>query len=199
VATYPPAFLALVEDLARLPGVGSRTAGRLAYFLLRSPSALSQGLAARLAGLHQGVRACGRCFNLAEGERCGVCSDPRRDQRTLCVVEEPKDLEAIERTGEYRGLYHVLMGVLSPLEGIGPDQLRVKELLERIRVEGADELIVAVNPDVEGEATVLYLARLLKPLGLKVTRLASGLPLGAELEFTDQLSLARALQSRREL
>ena len=199
MASYPPAFLALVEDLARLPGVGSRTAGRLAYFLLRSPAALSQGLAARLAALHQGVKACGRCFNLAEGPLCAVCSDTRRDQRTLCVVEEPKDLEAIERTGEYHGLYHVLMGVLSPLEGIGPDQLRVKELLERVRTEGADELIIAVNPDVEGEATVLYLGRLLQPMGVNVSRLASGLPLGAELEFTDPLSLARALQGRRPL
>ena len=197
--SYPPAFLALVEDLARLPGVGARTAGRLAYFLLRSPAALSQSLAGRLASLHTGVRACSRCYNLAEAELCVVCGDARRDATTLCVVEEPKDLEAVERTGEYRGLYHVLMGVLSPLEGIGPDQLRVKELLDRLRSEKVSELIVAVNPDVEGEATALYLARLIQPLGVKVTRLASGLPLGAELEFADPLSLARALSQRSSL
>ncbi len=196
---YPPAFLRLVEDLARLPGIGGRTAQRLAFFLLRSDPSLAGELSTSLGALHAQVRTCQRCFNLAEETLCRICADTRRDLSTICVIEEPKDLDAIERTGEYHGSYHVLMGVLSPLEGIGPDTLKVKELLERVNAGGVKEVIVASNPDVEGEATALYLSRQLRPMGVKVTRLASGLPLGAELEYADQLTLARALSGRREV
>ncbi|MBX3287633.1 MAG: recombination mediator RecR, partial [Actinobacteria bacterium] len=145
------------------------------------------------------VAWCQRCFNLSEGELCGICADDRRDGTLLCVVEEPKDLVAVEKTGEYRGRYHVLQGAISPIEGIGPDQLRVKELLARLDPEGVTEVILCTNPNIEGEATAMYLGRLLTPLGIKVTRIASGLPVGGDLEYADELTLGRALEGRREL
>jgi recombination protein RecR len=197
VPSYPPAFLSLVERLARLPGVGGKSAQRLAFHLLKSEPDLARGLGQDLAALHQKVRLCADCGYLAEGERCGFCRDARRDPSLLCVVEDPRDVDVIEASGEFRGRYHVLLGVLSPLEGIGPEQLRIKELLRRL--EGVAELILALDPDVEGDATSLYLTRLTKPLGIKVTRLASGLPQGSEIEYADQVTLARALQARREL
>jgi recombination protein RecR len=196
--SFPPAFLSLVENLARLPGVGAKSAQRLAFHLLKSDSQLALGLAKDLGRLHQAVRLCSRCSYLAEEELCSFCKDPRRDARTICVVEDPRDVDSIEATHEFRGQYHVLLGVLSPLEGVGPEALRVKELLERARV-GLDEVVLALDPDVEGDATALYIARLLKPLGVKCTRLASGLPSGAELDYTDTVTLARALQRRTEL
>ena len=196
--SFPPAFLSLVENLARLPGVGAKSAQRLAFHLLKSEATLSDGLARDLARLHQAVRLCSRCAYLSEGELCAFCKDTRRDSRLLCVVEDPRDVDAIEATAEFRGQYHVLLGVLSPLEGVGPEALRVKELLERAR-EGLDEVVLALDPDVEGDATALYVARLLKPLGIKCTRLASGLPSGAELDYADTVTLARALQRRTEL
>lgn len=195
--SYPPAFLSLVEHLARLPGVGGKSAQRLAFHLLKSDPALAQGLGRDLNALHQKVRLCADCGYLAEGERCAFCRDPRRDAKLLCVVEDPRDVDVIEASGEFRGRYHVLLGVLSPLEGIGPEQLRVKELLTRL--DGVEEVILALDPDVEGDATSLYLTRLTKPLGLKVSRLASGLPQGSEIEYADQVTLARALAARREL
>jgi recombination protein RecR len=197
MASYPPAFLSLVENLSRLPGVGGKSAQRLAFHLLKSDPALAQNLGRDLNALHSKVRLCADCGYLAEGERCGYCKDPRRDQTILCVVEDPRDVDVIEASGEFRGRYHVLLGVLSPLEGIGPEQLRVKELLARL--DGVKELILALDPDVEGDATALYVSRLTKPLGLKVSRLASGLPQGSEIEYADQVTLARALQARREL
>ncbi len=198
MASFPPAFLSLVENLARLPGVGAKSAQRLAFHLLKSEAQLAQGLSKDLGRLHQTVRLCSRCSYLSEGELCSFCQDTRRDTRLICVVEDPRDVDSIEATHEFRGQYHVLLGVLSPLEGVGPEALRVKELLERARL-GLDEVVLALDPDVEGDATSLYIARLLKPLGIRCTRLASGLPSGAELDYTDPVTLARALQARRDI
>ena len=189
----------LVAELAKLPGIGEKTAQRLAFYILRSPPQYAQELSAAISDVVQKVRLCKRCFSLTEAEVCAMCQDPRRDERMLCVVENVADLLAIEKTREFRGRYHVLHGVLSPLDGTGPDQLRIRELLSRLREGGAEEVIVATNPDVEGEATALYLTRLLKPMGLKVTRIAQGLPIGSDLEFADQATLSRALASRREM
>ncbi len=189
----------LVVELAKLPGIGEKTAQRLAFHILRSPAQYAQDLSAAIAEVVKKVRLCQRCFALTEAELCQMCQDPRRDDRLLCVVENVADQLAIERTREFRGRYHVLHGVLSPLDGTGPDQLRIRELLNRLRDGGTEEVIVATNPDVEGEATALYLTRLLKPMGLKVTRIAQGLPIGSDLEFADQATLSRALAERREL
>ncbi len=189
----------LVAQLAKLPGIGEKTAQRLAFHILRAPKDYARELSQALLEVVDRVRLCSRCFALTEAELCGFCQDPRRDDRALCVVEGVADLMAIEKTREFKGRYHVLHGVLSPLDGIGPDQLRIKELLVRLEDGKADEVIVATNPDLEGEATALYLTRLLKPMGLKVSRIAQGLPLGGDLEFADQATLARALSGRREL
>ena len=197
--SYPPAFLRVIEELSRLPGVGGKTAQRLAFFMLKNSPDNARSLAAALALLHEQVKTCKTCFNLSDSEFCPICSDEKRLNTVICVVEEPKDLGAIERTGDFAGRYHVLLGSLSPLEGIGPDELKIKELIDRLRDSPVTEVIVATNPDVEGEATSLYLARLIKPLGIKLTRLASGLPMGAELEYADQITVARALANRREL
>jgi recombination protein RecR len=192
-----------VAQFARLPGIGEKTAQRLAFHVLRAPAEQARALAAALTEVVDKVRLCPRCFSLHDGPvetLCGFCTDLRRDDRLLCVVEGIADELALERTREFRGRYHVLHGVLSPLEGVGPEQLRIKELLLRIRDGAAvEEVIVATNPDVEGEATSLYLTRLLKPIGLKVTRLAQGLPMGGDLEFADQATLARAIAARRDL
>ena len=189
----------LVAQLARLPGIGEKTAQRLAFHLLRGPPEQALELASALEDMVSRVKLCARCFSLSEGELCPLCTDARREDRSLCVVEGVADLLAIERTREFKGRYHVLHGVLSPLEGVGPDQLRIKELLARLADSQVEEIIVATNPDVEGEATALYLMRLLKPLGLKVSRIAQGIPMGGDLEYADQATLARALQGRREL
>jgi recombination protein RecR len=198
----PEALNRLVAQFARLPGIGEKTAQRLAFHVLRSPPDFARGLAQALVELVDRVRLCPRCFSLhdgPEGSLCGFCTDARRDDRLICVVEGIADELAIERTREFKGRYHVLHGVLSPLEGVGPDQLRIRELLTRLSDSPIEELIVATNPDVEGEATALYLTRLLKPMGLKITRLAQGLPMGGDLEFADQATLARALAGRRDL
>jgi len=189
----------LVAQLARLPGIGEKTAQRLAFHILRAPPEYARDLSRAIEALVQKVRLCSRCFALSEADLCSFCADPRRDERTLCVVEGVADLLALERTREFRGSYHVLHGVLSPLEGIGPDQLKIKELLVRLQDGPIEEVIVATNPDLEGEATALYLTRIIKPMGIKVSRLAQGLPIGADLEFADQATLARALAGRREL
>jgi len=189
----------LVAQLARLPGIGEKTAQRLAFHILRAPPEYARDLSRAIEALVQKVRLCSRCFALSEADLCSFCADPRRDERTLCVVEGVADLLALERTREFRGSYHVLHGVLSPLEGIGPDQLKIKELLVRLQDGRIEEVIVATNPDLEGEATALYLTRIIKPMGIKVSRLAQGLPIGADLEFADQATLARALAGRREL
>ena len=189
----------LVAQLARLPGIGEKTAQRLAFHILRAPPEYARDLSRAIEALVEKVRLCSRCFALSEADLCSFCADPRRDERTLCVVEGVADLLALERTREFRGSYHVLHGVLSPLEGIGPDQLKIKELLARLQDGRIEEVIVATNPDLEGEATALYLTRIVKPMGIKVSRLAQGLPIGADLEFADQATLARALAGRREL
>lgn len=189
----------LVAALARLPGIGEKTAQRLAFHLLRAPPEHAAELSSAISDVVSKVKLCARCFSLTEKELCGFCTDERRDERVLCVVEGVADQMAIERTREFKGRYHVLHGVLSPLEGIGPDQLRIKELIQRLAGGKVEEIIVATNPDVEGEATALYLMRLLKPMGVRVSRIAQGLPMGGDLEFADQATLARALTGRREL
>ena len=198
----PDALNRLVAQLSKLPGIGEKTAQRLAFHVLRSPPEYARSLATALNEVVDRVRLCPRCFSLTDGPidaPCGFCTDPKRDDRVLCVVEGIADELAIERTREYRGRYHVLHGVLSPLEGVGPDQLRIRELLVRLESGAVEEVIVATNPDVEGEATALYLVRLLRPMGIKVTRLAQGIPMGGDLEYADQATLARALAARRDL
>ena len=189
----------LVDELGRLPGIGPKSAQRIAFYLLKSAPEDANRLARAVVEAKERVSWCRRCFNFAEGELCVYCRDDRRDSSLLCVVEEPRDIVAVERTQEYRGRYHVLLGAISPIEGVGPDQLKVKELLARVNDEGVKEVILATNPNIEGEATAMYLARLLKPLGLRVTRIASGLPVGGDLEYADEVTLGRALEGRREV
>ena len=189
----------LIDELGRLPGVGPKSAQRIAFHLLKLPKDDALRLARSITQAKERVSFCSRCFNVAEGEQCEICLDPRRDHTVVCVVEEPRDVVAVEKTREHRGGYHVLQGAISPLEGVGPDQLRVKELLARLDTEGITEVILCTNPNIEGEATAMYLARLLKPLGIRVTRIASGLPVGGDLEYADELTLGRAFEGRREL
>jgi recombination protein RecR len=183
---------------AKLPGVGEKTAQRLAFHVLKSPPAYARDLAEALLALREDVRLCSVCCNLTAQDPCPICEDPQRDAKMICVVESVPDLLAVERTREFRGRYHVLHGALSPLDGVGPDQLKIKELLPRLQ-HGVEEVIVATDPTVEGEATALYLTRLVKPLGVRVTRIAQGVPMGGDLEYADQVTLARALQGRREM
>ena len=199
MATYAGPVQDLIDELGRLPGVGPKSAQRIAFHLLKLPKDDALRLAKSIVEAKDRVAWCSRCFNLSEGDLCGICSDDRRDGHTICVVEEPKDLVAVEKTGEFKGRYHVLQGAISPIEGIGPDQLRVKELLGRIEPEGVTEVILCTNPNIEGEATAMYLGRLLTPLGLTVTRIASGLPVGGDLEYADELTLGRALEGRRSI
>jgi len=189
----------LIDELGRMPGVGPKSAQRIAFHLLKLPTEDALRLANSIVVVKERVAFCSTCFNIAEGDRCPICSDDRRESGVVCVVEEPRDIIAVEKTGEYRGRYHVLQGAISPIEGIGPDQLRVKELLARIEPEGIDEVILCTNPNIEGEATAMYLGRLLKPMGIRVTRIASGLPVGGDLEYADELTLGRALEGRRDL
>jgi len=189
----------LVDELGRLPGIGPKSAQRIAFYLLKAAPEDAKRLARAVVEAKERVSWCRRCFNFAEGELCVYCRDERRDSTLLCVVEEPRDIVAVERTQEYRGRYHVLLGAISPIEGIGPEQLKIKELLARVNDEGVKEVILATNPNIEGEATAMYLARLLKPLGLRVTRIASGLPVGGDLEYADEVTLGRALEGRREV
>jgi recombination protein RecR len=195
----------LIDELARLPGIGPKSAQRVAFHLLKVPGQDVRRLADALVEAKEKVRLCRICFNLADGELCGYCADPRRDRSIICVVQEPPDVIALEKTREFRGLYHVLQGSISPIEGIGPEDLRVAELLQRIKGTGSpddvrvEEIILATNPNIEGEATAMYLARLLTPIGLKVTRLASGLPVGGDLEYADEVTLGRALEGRRAI
>jgi recombination protein RecR len=189
----------LVGELARLPGIGRKTALRLAFHLLKQPEDDARRLARSIVDVREKVRPCGRCGNLSEQDPCGICNSNRRDVSLVCVVEEASDIMAIERTGEYRGLYHVLGGRLSPLDGIGPAELNLKPLLERIGQGAVGEVVLATNPSVEGEATALYVGRILSPLGVKVTRIARGLPVGGDLEYADGVTIAEALNGRREL
>ena len=196
---YEGAVQDLIDELGRLPGVGPKSAQRIAFHLLQVEQADAQRLADAITRVKSTVRFCSRCWNIAEGEVCRICRDERRDPSVLCVVEEPRDVVAIERTREYRGRYHVLGGAISPIDGIGPDELHVKELVERLDGEPVDELILAMNPNVEGEATASYLTRLLTPLGVRVTRLASGLPVGGDLDYADEVTLGRAFSGRRDV
>jgi recombination protein RecR len=191
----------LITALERLPGIGPKTASRLAFFLLRAPEDAAQQLADALSGLKDRIGSCRECFNITEAgrERCEICEDPKRDGSLLCVVEETLDVLALERTGGYQGKYHVLHGVLSPIEGIGPDDLKIKPLLERLGRGGIKEVILATNPSMEGDATALYLRQQIQPLGVQVTRLARGLPVGGDLEYADQNTLLRALSGRQEM
>ena len=198
-ATYAPPVQALIDELGRLPGIGPKSAQRIAFHLLKLPADDATRLARAITEAKARVRFCERCWNVAEDAECGICRDGQRDTSQVCVVEEARDIVALERTGEFRGRYHVLLGAISPIDGIGPEQLKVRELLVRLEPEGVEEVILCTNPNVEGEATALYLARLLKPLGVKVTRLASGLPVGGDLEYADELTLGRALEGRRDV
>ena len=199
VAVYTQPVQALIDELGRLPGIGPKSAQRIAFHLLKLPADDVYRLSAAITEAKQRVRFCSRCFNVAEGELCPVCLDERRDATTVCVVEESRDIIALERTGEYRGRYHVLLGAISPLEGIGPEHLKMRELFARIEPEGIQEVIICTNPNTEGEVTAMYLARMLKPLGVRATRIASGLPVGGDLEYADELTLGRALEGRREI
>jgi recombination protein RecR len=189
----------LIDEFSRLPGIGPKTASRLTFFLLRAPREQAEALADALRDLKALIVYCGQCFNIAEASPCPVCASPERDRSIICVVEEPLDVLAIERTGAHHGLYHVLHGAISPVEGIGPGDLRIDELIARLKAEPVREVILATNPNLEGEATAMYLERLIKPLGIRITRLARGLPMGGDLEYADEVTLTRALEGRREV
>ncbi|HZU72969.1 MAG TPA: recombination mediator RecR [Acidimicrobiales bacterium] len=196
---YPGPVQDLIDELGRLPGIGPKSAQRIAFYLLKIPKDDALRLARAVTRVKETISFCRRCYNVSETELCEYCSDDRRDASVLCVVEEPRDIVAVEKTGEYRGRYHVLQGAISPIEGIGPEQLRVKELLGRLEAEEVKEIILCTNPNLEGEATAMYLARLLRPLGVRVTRIASGLPVGGDLEYADELTLGRAIEGRRDV
>ena len=187
-----------IEEFAKLPGIGRKTAQRLVFFLIKRKPEELEALAQAIRSLKDRVRYCSICYNLTETDPCGICSHPGRDARMICVVEEPNDVVAIEKTHEFKGVYHVLGGALSPLEGIGPDDLRIKELLQRLQGD-VEEVIIATNANAEGEATAVYLSKLIKPMGIRITRIAHGVPVGGDLEFTDEVTLARALTGRTEM
>ena len=189
----------LLDELGRLPGIGPKSAQRIAYYLLEADAEEAHRLADAIVAVKEQVHFCSRCFNYATEDECAICQDVSRDHTRICVVSEPRDVSAIERTGSYRGLYHVLGGVISPIDKIGPEQLHVRELLARLGAEDIQEVIIATNPNIEGETTASYLARTIKPLGVTVSRLASGLPVGGDLEYADELTLGRAIEARRAL
>jgi recombination protein RecR len=199
VAYYPEPVARLIDALQRLPGIGPKTAQRLTFFLLKRPVDEVRELASALTAVKEQIVHCSTCFNVTDQDPCRICADLSRDAKILCVVEEPNDLLAMERTGAFRGRYHVLLGALSPLDGIGPDDLKVRELLARLEAAPPVEVILATNPNVEGEATALYLAKLLRPLGVRITRIARGLPVGGDLEWADQVTLSKAMEGRREI
>lgn len=194
---YEGAIQDLIDELGRLPGIGPKSAQRLAFHILQADPVDVARLASTLQRVKDKVRFCATCFNVAEEEQCRICRDARRSDESICVVEEPKDVVAIEKTGEFRGRYHVLGGAINPLEGVGPDQLRVRELMARLSTGTIKELILATDPNTEGEATATYLALMVKPMGITVTRLASGLPVGGDLEYADEITLGRAFEGRR--
>ena len=189
----------LIDELGRLPGVGPKSAQRIAYHILKISTVDATRLSKAITEVKDRISFCDRCFNIAEGAECALCRDPGRDGSVVCVVEESRDIVAVERTQEFKGRYHVLQGAISPIEGIGPEQLRISELLSRITTEGIQEVILATNPNIEGEATAMYLARLLEPAGITVSKIASGLPVGGDLEYADELTLGRALEARQQL
>ena len=189
----------LIDEFNKLPGIGPKSAQRLAYYLIRMPGEEAHALAEAITAVKDRIILCSRCQNTTEQDPCPLCSDPRRDSSLICVVEEPLDVLAVERTHVYQGLYHVLHGVISPMNGIGPEELRIRELLERTKDGSVQELILATNPNLEGEATSMYIHRLISPLGIKATRLARGLPVGGDLEYADEVTLTRALEGRQEI
>jgi recombination protein RecR len=199
MAALPPPLKRLVEQLSRLPGIGVKSATRLAFFVLRAEPAYASALAQAILDVKREIRLCSTCLGFTERDPCRLCDDPQRSADVICVVEDPADILAIERAGDFRGRYHVLHGTLAPLEGIGPEQLKIAELLQRLRDDAVREVILATNPTVEGEATALYLAKLIKPCGVKVTRIAHGLPMGGDVEYADGVTLSRALEGRREM
>ena len=199
MGVYAQPVQELIDELGRLPGIGPKSAQRIAFHLLKMEKVDALRLALAITEAKDRVAFCERCFNIAEGPLCDLCADDRRDSTVLCVVEEPRDIVAVEKTQEFNGRYHVLQGAISPIEGIGPEQLRVRELLARLDAEEVSEVILCTNPNLEGEATAMYLSRLLKDLQIKVTRIASGLPVGGDLEYADELTLGRALEGRRVL
>lgn len=194
-----PALARLIDQFNRLPGIGAKSAQRLAYYVLSMPKEDAESLAKAITDAHSKIHKCAKCCNLTDADLCPICKNPKRDKTTICVVEEPKDVMALEKTQEYSAMYHVLHGVISPLNGIGPDQLNIKELVNRVREDNVKEVIMATNATAEGETTAVYISRLLKPLGVKVTRLAYGIPVGGDLEYADEVTLARALEGRCEL
>jgi recombination protein RecR len=196
---YARPLARLIGEFEKLPGVGPKSAQRLAFYVLRVPREEAQRLAEAIVEVKERIGYCRQCFNFTDEEMCSICRNPRRSATSICVVAEPRDLMAMEKTNEYRGLYHVLHGVISPMEGIGPEMLRIRELLERIRQGSVEEVILATNPTVEGDTTAMYLSNLLKPLGLKVTRIAHGLPMGGDMDYADQATLIQALEWRREM
>jgi len=196
--SLPEPLTRLVEQFQKLPGIGAKSAQRLAFHILRTPREDTERLSEALRDVKERVTYCSTCNNITDVDPCPFCTSPSRNQRVICVVEEPQNVSVVERTGGFKGVYHVLMGVLSPLQGVGPDDIKIKGLLSRVGVADVDEVIVATNPTVEGEATALYLVRLLKPLGVRVTRIATGIPMGSDLEYTDEVTMTRAMEGRRE-
>ncbi|MEC9210715.1 MAG: recombination mediator RecR [Actinomycetota bacterium] len=196
---YTPALQKLIDELGKLPGVGPKSAQRIAFHLIKIPEQDALSLADAIQQAKQKVRFCETCFNMSDEAICEICSDSQRDSSLVCVVEEPRDIVALERTREYKGLYHVLQGAINPIDGIGPEQLKIRELLERLKGNTVVEVILCTNPNIEGEATAMYLAKLIEPLGIQVSRIASGLPVGGDLEYADELTLGRALEGRRNI
>ncbi len=196
---YSTSMAQLIEHFAKLPGIGRKTAQRLAFYIIGMSNRDVHSLAEAIVNAKKGVRYCKVCTNLTDREICNICSDKRRDSMVICVVEDPRDVVAMEKTKEFRGYYHVLHGAISPLEGIGPEDIRIKELLTRLANQSVEEVILATNPNIEGEATAMYISKLLKPMGIKVTRIAHGIPVGGDLEYADEITLAKALEGRREM
>jgi recombination protein RecR len=197
--SHPEPLARLIEHLQRLPGIGAKSAQRLAYHILRTPREAADQLCAAVQDVKEKVTYCSTCNNITDVDPCMFCTDDRRERHVICVVEEPQNVAAIEKTREFRGVYHVLMGALSPLQGVGPDDLKIRGLLTRVSEGGVNEVVLATNPNVEGEATALYLARLLKPLGVRVTRIATGIPVGSDIEYADEVTMSKAMEGRREV
>lgn len=196
---YSAPITKLIEALSKLPGVGSKTAQRLAFHLLNMPEKEVEDLAKAIVYAKRSVKYCTVCCNITDSEKCEICSNPNRDHTVICVIEDPKDVAAVERTREFKGLYHVLHGAISPMDGVGPDDIKIKELLARLHDEEIKEIIIATNPNIEGEATAMYISRLIRPLGIKVTRIAHGVPVGGDIEYADEVTLMKALEGRREI
>ena len=198
MSVYTPAVQLLIDELGKLPGVGPKSAQRIAFHLVKLPEQDALRLASAITEAKEKVRFCSSCFNMADDQLCEICNDHRRDASLICVVEEPRDIVAVEKTHEFKGYYHVLQGAINPIDGIGPDELRIRELLKRLQEGSIEEVILCTNPNIEGEATAMYLAKLIEPLGVSVSRIASGLPVGGDLEYADELTLGRAIEGRRD-